>query len=42
MPVAEVSEDNLQEYANLAPGLIVSPTYSDEWVVKNLIEGQKK
>lgn len=42
MPVARVSEQNLMDFANLAPGLIVSPSYSEEWVVANLIKGEKE
>lgn len=37
MPVATVDARNLQEYAKLPGGQIVSPTYSLEWVEKNLL-----
>ena len=37
MPVATVTQDNLKDFANLPSGMIVSPTYSDEWVDKNLL-----
>lgn len=37
MPVAVVKEDNLKDFANLPSGMIVSPSYSDEWVQKNLL-----
>jgi ribose transport system substrate-binding protein len=41
MPVARVTDENLMDFANLAPGLIVSPSYSEQWVVTHLIQGQK-
>ena len=37
MPVATVTQDNLKEFADLPSGMIVSPSYSDEWVAKNLL-----
>jgi ribose transport system substrate-binding protein len=37
MPVATVTQDNLKDYANLPSGMIVSPSYSQEWVQKNLL-----
>jgi ribose transport system substrate-binding protein len=37
MPVATITQDNLKEYANLPSGMIVSPTYSEEWVQQNLL-----
>ena len=37
MPVATVTQDNLKDFANLPSGMIVSPSYSEEWVVKNLL-----
>jgi ribose transport system substrate-binding protein len=37
MPVASVTQDNLAQYAGLPSGMIVSPTYTDEWVQKNLL-----
>ena len=38
MPVATVNQDNLKEFANLPSGMIVSPSYSEEWVKKNLLD----
>ena len=40
MPVATVTQDNLKDYANMPSGMIVSPSYSDEWVQKNLIDNK--
>jgi ribose transport system substrate-binding protein len=37
MPVATVTQDNLKDYVNLPSGMIVSPSYSEEWVEKNLL-----
>jgi ribose transport system substrate-binding protein len=37
MPVATVTQDNLKDFASLPSGMIVSPTYSDVWVEKNLL-----
>lgn len=37
MPVATVTQQNLGDYANMKPGTIVSPTYSNEWVEKHLL-----
>ncbi|HXT06522.1 MAG TPA: ABC transporter substrate-binding protein [Roseiarcus sp.] len=37
MPVATVDASNLQEYAKLPGGQIISPTYSLDWVKKNLL-----
>lgn len=37
MPVATVAEKNLGDYADMKPGTIVSPTYSNEWVERNLL-----
>jgi ribose transport system substrate-binding protein len=37
MPVAVVTEQNLAQYANMKPGTIVSPTYTNEWVEKHLL-----
>ena len=37
MPVATVTDENLDRYRDLAPGTIVSPTYSQDWVEKNLL-----
>lgn len=39
MPVAVVTQDNLKDYEKLPAGVIVSPTYSQEWVQQNLIKG---
>jgi ribose transport system substrate-binding protein len=38
MPVATITADNLKDYASLPSGMIVSPTYSAEWVEKNLLK----
>ncbi|HSI41345.1 MAG TPA: ABC transporter substrate-binding protein [Xanthobacteraceae bacterium] len=38
MPVATVTDDNLKDYANLPAGVIVSPSYSQDWVQQNLIK----
>lgn len=38
MPVATITADNLKDYADLPSGQIVSPTYSAEWVEKNLLK----
>ena len=37
MPVATVDASNLEEYAKLPSGQIVSPTYSLDWVKQNLL-----
>ena len=37
MPVATVTQDNLKDFASLPSGQIVSPSYSAEWVEKNLL-----
>ncbi|WP_127145426.1 ABC transporter substrate-binding protein [Pelagibacterium montanilacus] len=37
MPVATVNSDNLDEYADVEPGRIISPSYSLEWVQENLL-----
>jgi ribose transport system substrate-binding protein len=37
MPVATVTQDNLKDFAALPSGMIVSPSYSDDWVAKNLL-----
>ncbi|HEY9214411.1 MAG TPA: ABC transporter substrate-binding protein [Ancylobacter sp.] len=38
MPVATVTDENLKDYASLPAGVIVSPSYSQEWVEDNLIK----
>lgn len=40
MPVATVTDENLKDYADLPAGVIVSPSYSQEWVEKNLINAK--
>ena len=40
MPVATVTQDNLKDYENMPSGMIVSPTYSADWVEKNLLAKQ--
>jgi len=37
MPVATVTQENVAEYAKMPSGMIVSPTYTQEWVQKNLL-----
>jgi len=37
MPVATVTQENLKDFASLPSGQIVSPSYSAEWVEKNLL-----
>jgi ribose transport system substrate-binding protein len=39
MPVAVVDEKNLDDYLGMAPGTIVSPTYTRDWVRKTLLGG---
>ena len=38
MPVATVTQENLKDFADLPSGQIVSPSYSAEWVEKNLLK----
>jgi ribose transport system substrate-binding protein len=42
MPYAVITADNLSEYANLAPGTIVSPKYTEDWVKQNLLTTPKQ
>jgi ribose transport system substrate-binding protein len=37
MPVATVTQDNLKDYVGSPSGMIVSPTYTQVWVDKNLL-----
>jgi ribose transport system substrate-binding protein len=37
MPGASVTLENLKDFASLPPGQIVSPSYSKDWVEKNLV-----
>jgi ribose transport system substrate-binding protein len=37
MPVATVTQADVDEYAKMPSGMIVSPTYTQEWVQKNLL-----
>lgn len=37
MPVATVDSSNLAEYAQLPAGMIISPSYSMDWVQENLL-----
>jgi ribose transport system substrate-binding protein len=37
MPVATVEQNNLKDYENLPPNMIVSPSYSQDWVKQNLL-----
>jgi ribose transport system substrate-binding protein len=32
-----VDANNLDQYASIPSGQIISPTYTDEWVKKNLL-----
>jgi ribose transport system substrate-binding protein len=34
----EVNQDNVEEYSDLAPGTIVSPVYSRDYVLENVIK----
>lgn len=38
MPVATVDANNLEQYADLPSGRIISPSYSMEWVQENLLK----
>ena len=38
MPGASVTAENLAQYADMPPGQIVSPTYTQEWVEQNLVQ----
>jgi ribose transport system substrate-binding protein len=38
MPGASVTVENLARYADMPPGQIVSPTYTQEWVEQNLVQ----
>ena len=38
MPVARVTDANLDQFIDMKPGQIVSPTYSNDWVKKNLLK----
>jgi ribose transport system substrate-binding protein len=37
MPYAFIKAENLSEYANMPPGSIVSPKYTEDWVKENLL-----
>jgi ribose transport system substrate-binding protein len=37
MPVATVTQQNLAEYADMKPGTIVSPSYTNDWVKQHLL-----
>ncbi len=37
MKAAKVTAENLSEYADLPPGFIVSPKYTEDWVKQNLL-----
>lgn len=41
MPVAVVTQKNLSQYADIKPGTIVSPSYSEAWVKKHLLNQKK-
>jgi ribose transport system substrate-binding protein len=38
MPVATITQADVDRYADLKPGLIVSPDYSEQWVEQNLLK----
>jgi ribose transport system substrate-binding protein len=38
MPYARVTNENLDDYANMKPGEVISPTYSEDWVKKNVLK----
>lgn len=38
MPAAKVTNENLKQFTNLPPNYIVSPTYTQDWVRKNLLK----
>ncbi len=40
MPYARVTNENLDDYAHMKPGEVISPTYSEDWVKQNIL-GQK-
>lgn len=37
LPILEVHQDEVEQYADLKPGTIVSPTFTNEYVVKNIL-----
>ncbi|MBV9489227.1 MAG: ABC transporter substrate-binding protein, partial [Verrucomicrobia bacterium] len=41
MPYAVVTADNLAQYTDLPPGMIVSPKYTEDWVKQNLLTTPK-
>ena len=40
MPAAKVTAENLSQYADLPPGSIVSPKYTEDWVKENLLKSK--
>jgi ribose transport system substrate-binding protein len=42
MPYAVVTAENLSQYADLPPGTIVSPKYTEDWVKQNLLTAPKQ
>jgi ribose transport system substrate-binding protein len=42
MPYAVVTVENLSQYADLPPGTIVSPKYTEDWVKQNLLTTSKQ
>jgi ribose transport system substrate-binding protein len=42
MPYATVTVENLSQYADLPPGRIVSPKYTEDWVKQNLLTTPKQ
>ena len=40
MPYATITVDNLADYADLPPGFIVSPKYTEDWVKENILKSK--
>jgi ribose transport system substrate-binding protein len=40
MPYATITSDNLADYADLPPGFIVSPKYTEDWVKENILKSK--
>jgi ribose transport system substrate-binding protein len=40
MPYATITTDNLADYADLPPGFIVSPKYTEDWVKENILKSK--
>jgi ribose transport system substrate-binding protein len=37
MPYARVTNENLNDFAHMKPGEVISPTYSEDWVKQNVL-----